>query len=207
MKSQCGKISVNMILVIMIVIIGILMGVLIFNKKDANVSQADSVTTSTTPDYQNPDVISTTDGFDDGLGRADNIKTPAPNADSDVDNIAVFMRDINNDGITDRITRTHHATGNAHDWDEYKIEIKKDNYFDNITPDGFRTTMGADCALRKIKFSFRPQFSVVIVSRPFHDTWNTPSVAEKTTYSIKDDKLIHGTPQPLSAVCDVAELF
>ena len=107
----------------------------------------------------------------------------------------------------DKITRTHVATGNDHDYDEYKIELNNNGALVNITPRGFRTTRGADCALRLIRFDFAPNFHVTIISRPFQDTWDTPSVATKTVYDLDGNVIVAGQSSNLSSVCDVTTLF
>ena len=146
--------------------------------------------------------------FTDGLGKPDDVTSiPLDEFGAGIDNIAVFNRDINNDNMPDRITRTHVATGNAHDYEEYKIELNKNGKFVDITPKGFRTTKGADCMLRRIQFDFLPHFSAKIISRPFQDTWDTPSVATKTVYELNDDIMAESGTQKMSSVCDVTELF
>lgn len=146
--------------------------------------------------------------FSDGLGVPDAvIRGTLDEFGAGIESVAEFNRDINNDGSMDRITRTHVATGNAHDYDEYKIELNNNGAMENITPKGFRTTHGADCALRLIQFHFEPTFGATIISRPFMDTWDTPSVATKTEYSLENNKLANGPAIKLSSVCDVTDLF
>ena len=123
------------------------------------------------------------------------------------ESVADFYYDINNDGTQDKITRTHIATGNDHDYDEYKIELNINGVMVNITPSGMRTTHGADCALRLIKFTFKPKFEINIISRPFQDTWDTPSMATQYIYRLNQNKIENISTKNLSNVCDVTKLF
>ena len=125
-----------------------------------------------------------------------------------VTNVAVFERDLDGDGRDDRITRTHVATENAHDYDEYKIELNRGNgeYVD-ITPDDFRTVQGADCALAKLQFEFTPTFRVVKIARPFRDTWATPTAAVRTVYAISNGEMVPTATRDAGTVCDVSQLF
>ncbi|MBR4859745.1 MAG: hypothetical protein IKV10_00420, partial [Alphaproteobacteria bacterium] len=153
MKLQHNRTLVNILLALIIAAVCILLFILTkgdFNKSDTTVAQY-SPTITRRPAINVPTDVS--DKFSDGLGTPDKItRGTLDEFGAGIESIAEFNRDINNDGKTDRITRTHIATGNAHDYDEYKIELNKNGKTQDITPQGFRTTRGADCALRLIQF-------------------------------------------------------
>lgn len=155
-----------------------------------------------------PIVRNTGGVFSDGLTSADGANRFAPDeTGAGITGVETFYYDINGDGTGDRITRTHHAVGTAHDWDEYTVELAFNGNWRNITPDGFRTTVGAECALQKLQFVFAPHFHIVHISRPWVDTWDTPSPAIKTIYEIRNNKLVPTQSVPMGTVCDVSELF
>ena len=119
----------------------------------------------------------------------------------------MFRRDINNDGRPDRITRRRVENGTAHFTYEYTIELNIDDEFVDITPDGFNTVEGAQCALGKLRFVFTPAFQVIKISRPWNETWTTPTPAKKDTFSIIQNQIHHIDSAAMPTVCDVAELF
>ncbi|MBE6459516.1 MAG: hypothetical protein E7009_00850 [Alphaproteobacteria bacterium] len=206
MKSQRGGTLVNVLLILMLAAICALM----FMMLKGDFSKSGTTTAHETPTISKPapSAIKPSGEFSDGLGAPDAvIRGTLDEFGAGIESVAEFNRDINNDGHMDRITRTHVATGNAHDYDEYKIEMNDNGIFSDITPKGFRTTHGADCALRLIQFHFTPAFGATIISRPFVDTWDTPSVATKTEYTLNTNKMIQGGTTKLSQVCDVSDLF
>ena len=119
----------------------------------------------------------------------------------------VYEYDINNDGKKDRITRTKNENGTPHFYYEYKIELNKNGTFADITPEGFRTTEGAECALQKLQFIFKPDFKVIKISRDWKESWETPSLAIQTTYNFSDGKIVPKAEKEMKIVCDVTELF
>lgn len=146
--------------------------------------------------------------FNDGLGKTkDKIGYKPDETGTGVTRIETFSFDINSDGQDDKITRIRHENGTAHFWDEYTIEINENNRFRTITTDDFRTINGADCALQKLKFVFKPKFQVIKISRPWVDSWTTPSMATQTTYELINNKMVMVETKKLSSVCDVADLF
>ena len=146
--------------------------------------------------------------FNDGLGKTkDKIGYKPDETGTGVTRIETFSYDINADGKNDKITRIHHENGTAHFWDEYTIELNENNRFRSITPDDFRTISGAECALQKLKFIFKPKFQVIKISRPWVQSWITPSIATQTTYELSNYKMIAVETKQLSNVCDVAGLF
>ncbi|MBO5740325.1 MAG: hypothetical protein J6R52_04670 [Alphaproteobacteria bacterium] len=205
MHSQCGGIKLNMLL---IVLMGALMatGYMLWNQKSESMGTNFS---AGSPQIQRPpqqENVNTP--FTDGLIQAISIKKHEPDeTGAGVTSTEIFAVDINNDGSLDRITKTHHESGTAHFWDEYKIELNQKGKYRNITPNGFRTTVGAECALQKLQFVFKPKFYVVKISRSWRDSWDTPSMATRTIYTIQNNKLIAGQPEQLESVCDVTELF
>ena len=146
--------------------------------------------------------------FNDGLGKTkDKIGYKPDETGTGVTRIETFSFDINSDGQDDKITRIRHENGTAHFWDEYTIEINENNRFRTITTDDFRTINGADCALQKLKFVFKPKFQVIKISRPWVDSWTTPSMATQTTYELINNKMVMVETKKLSSVCDVTDLF
>lgn len=206
MKSQQGGIAVNVLLMILLASVCALLFMLIngdFQKSGTNTAiESPTINNHITKSKKQ------SGAFSDGLGTPDTItRGLLDEFGAGIESISEFARDINNDGTPDLITRTHIATGNAHDYDEYKIEINNNGKMQNITPKGFRTTHGADCALRLIQFHFAPTFGATIISRPFADTWDTPSVANKTEYVMENNKLSQHQTTQLGSVCDVSDLF
>ncbi len=118
-----------------------------------------------------------------------------------------FVRDLDGDGHEDRITRRRIENGTDHFYYEYKIEINNGNGFTDITPGTLRTTEGAECALTKLRFEFAPRFQIIKISRPWRDSWVTPSMAQKIVYTLHDGRFQSSAPETLRAVCDVGELF
>lgn len=119
----------------------------------------------------------------------------------------IFYTDINNDNLKDRITRNKYENGTAHFYYEYKIELNTGNGFMDITPENFRTVEGADCALTKIQFIFKPQFSIVKISRDWQESWTNPTMATKYIYNLFGDKLKIIKTEQLKSICNVSVLF
>lgn len=203
MDSERGSIVLNVLLVIMIgLIIGL--GYLLWQQNSHTEIHVYGTDTA------QPAQQDTHNGeFTDGLGHADSTtQFTLDETDTGIASIEVFYVNINNDNITDRISRTHHENGTAHAWDEYKIELGRNgDGWRDITPDGFRTTQGAECALQKIQFIFQPKFRVIKISRPWDTAWDVPSMAKRTEYIMKNDTLIAEKSTDIGIVCDVAELF
>ena len=206
MKSQRGGLGLNVLLSLM------LAGAcaLIFMLINGDFKKTGTTTAQVSPKIvQHATVPASASGeFSDGLGSANTVtRGTLDEFGAGTESIDVFNRDINNDGKMDKITRTHIATGNDHDYYEYKIELNNNDKMIDITPKGFRTTKGADCALRLIQFHFTPTFGATIISRPFSDTWDTPSMATKTEYNLEQDKMTNRPTTKLNEVCDVTKLF
>ncbi len=207
MKSQRGSIGLNIMLVLMLAVIGILTYLLLNGGLPSGVSSHGAQSPTHTDMAPRPNAHKS-GGFTDGLPRPDSATEYELDEIGDgVSNVAVFNHDINGDGQIDRITRTHHESGNAHFYDEYRIELNNDGFYINITPDGFRTTQGAECALQKLRFSFQPKFSVTKISRNWVDSWNTPSPAKKTVYELRGRELVPVSTADMGTVCDVTDLF
>ncbi|MBE6461912.1 MAG: hypothetical protein E7006_03685 [Alphaproteobacteria bacterium] len=146
--------------------------------------------------------------FTDGLHNPNETSTyQLDETGAGISNQTIYYRDINGDGISDRITRSHYENGTSHYWDSYTIELVQNGKYRDITPENFRTTHGAECSLTQIQFSFAPKFQIVKISRPWHETWNSPSVATRTIYELSDNKLVISSQKKLQSVCDVTELF
>jgi len=210
MKQQRGSVALNILLVIMLIIIGVLIYLL---------ARGDKVQTGQTFGINSPGAVQSGDAqnrpvtkvaaeFTDGLG--------APNSSfgADLDEMGVgiastdiFDRDINGDGRPDRITRTRVENGTSHYYYEYKIELNNGAQYIDITPPDFRTVEGADCALKKIQFIFEPDFAAIVISRPWRDTWTTPTRATKTTYAISGGQMNISNATQMKTICDVSQLF
>jgi len=146
--------------------------------------------------------------FNDGLGNPDQVQRfVSVEDDAELVSIETFDIDINNDGVKDRITKSRFENGTAHFYYEYKIELNLDEQFVDITPDEFRTIEGADCSLRKLRFVFYPSFQVIKISRTWEDTWITPTLATRTIYKLKNNKLEIASTSALKKICNVSDLF
>ncbi len=203
MNSERGSIALNVLLVIMLgLIVGL--GYLLWQKNTHREIHALGVDSPQSAQHN----ISNGE-FSDGLIHANSTtQFPLDETGAGIDTIEIFSVDINDDNITDRISRTHHENGTGHAWDEYKIELGRNGgVWRNITPDGFRTTQGAECALQKIQFIFQPKFRAIKISRPWTQSWDSPSMAKRTEYVMQDDKLVAQDSVDVGVVCDVAELF
>lgn len=146
--------------------------------------------------------------FADGLRMANHVtEYELDEFDSGTASEEVFNRDINGDGRTDRITRTRVENGTSHFYYDYKIELNQNGQMVDITPDGMRTTEGAECALQKIRFVFKPDFQIIKISRPWSESWTTPTLATKTVYGLVNNELRVASTTPLKTVCNVEDLF
>ena len=203
MKSQSGKISVNVLLVLILCVAGVMGYMLLSDKSDTEISAHGSNSPHLNIKKTVKPIV-----FSDGLPRPDLVETyTLDETGSGIAKKEVFNIDINNDDFIDRITRTRHENGTAHFWYEYKIELNKNGVFFNVTPNGFRTTEGAECSLKKIQFIFEPEFKVIKISRPWETSWNTPTVATRTDYALKNGKLVQTAQKTLGSCCEVTELF
>ncbi len=207
MNTQRGSIGFNIMFAIMLVAIGVMLYILLGGKNPFVTSTNTVVSPTAIVDDTAPSRDANGE-FNDGLGVAD--AATAGELDeygAGIASIDVFNRDINSDGRIDRITRTRVENGTDHFYYEYKLELNTKNGYMDITPDGFRTTEGAECALRKLRFVFRPVFKIDIISREWADTWLTPTMATKTTYTFQHGELNASDAQQMRVVCDVADLF
>jgi len=163
-------------------------------------------------DVQDEPLIITNGGvgeeFNDGLRDPVSVHTFKPDEfGAGVVEVAAFSYDINEDGRPDKISRARQETGTAHFRYVYKVELNDGGKMVNITPKDLFTIEGAECALQKIQFSFKPDFSITKISRPLGEDWNTPTKSTKTVYSLWNDKLHTATVSEYKTVCDVSELF
>jgi hypothetical protein len=204
MKSQSGKISINILLMIILCAIGILVYVLVSQKSYTDISAHGT----NSPQLNMDKKVKATDVFTDGLPRPDSIETFAlDETGNGISRKEVFNIDINDDDFIDKITRTRNENGTAHFWYEYKIELNKNGVFFNITPNGFRTTEGAECSLQKLQFIFEPDFKVIKISRPWENSWDTPTIATRTDFVLRNGKIVQLSQNSLGSVCEVKELF
>ena len=152
--------------------------------------------------------VNTSSGFSDGLTNPDSVtKYPLDEYNVGIAEKSIYFVDINNDKKNDRITKTFVETGNAHSYYEYKIELKQNGEFVDITPENFRTVNGADCDLQQIQFVFKPQFKVILISRDMGENWIEPKRATRQIFKLNQDKIELSNVKMLQPVCDVKELF
>lgn len=206
-KSQRGGITFYAAMAILLVTIGILTYMLAMRR---STSESNTVIDVVSPVMSDGTTSATNDDdeFDDGLGRPNSVtQGTLDEFGAGIAETSVFNRDINNDGRPDRITRTRVENGTPHFYYEYRVELNTPDGYIDITPDGFRTTEGATCALQKLRFYFKPDFHVEKISRPWQETWVTPTMASRTNYAIKKDTFYAGASTQLRTVCDVSDLF
>lgn len=198
--------------VLLLVVIGILIYVLTrpapYSAQDFSRGVGSPIVADKTARTPQADITADFDKFDDGLSHP---SAETQNAPDDfgvgVTNVRVYRRDINNDGVPDRITRTHTENGTSHFTNEYKIELASDGGWVDITPDNFKTLEGADCAIQKLRFYFDPAFTVEIIGRNIANDYITPTMAYRTVYQMTDNRLIKISRTPIAEVCDVSGLF
>lgn len=204
--SESGNIGFNILLILILIAIGILAYVLFggdSSQRIRTIGVASPENTMIASEQESAPQI-----FTDGLNNPDFInQSELDELGEGISETAIFNIDINNDGKKDRITRTRHENATAHFFYEYKIELKNNNSYKDITPKGFRTTEGAECALGKLQFVFKPDFKVIKISRPWKTSWNSPSMATKTTYTIVKNTINQIDSVPVKEICDVTELF
>lgn len=205
-NNQSGSITFNILLVIMFLIIAVLIYIL---------AGGDLPKIGRTVGVQSPDVPTQTtdtnknDGiFSDGLSNPNfSEKYKLDEFGAGISERDIFDIDIDGDGQRDRITRTKNENGTSHFYYQYKIELNKNGEFVDITPDGFRTTEGAECSLQKLQFIFKPQFRVIKISRDWQDSWDTPTMATKIIYAFNNGNLNQIESSKMKVICDVKDLF
>lgn len=203
---QSGNITLNILLIILLIVIA----VLIYFLSGGQMPKIGQSGGTQSPDMPvSTDRNSTTNSvFSDGLSNSSfSEKYKLDEFGTGVSEKDIFDVDINGDGRNDRITRTRHENGTSHFYYQYKIELNQNGKFVDITPDGFRTTEGAECALQKLQFKFKPEFQVIKISRDWQDSWDTPTMATKTIYNIEKGSLQQVNVERMKTVCDVSDLF
>lgn len=198
--------------IVLTVVIGILIYILSANKhpqpQDSSIGVSSPAAQSKTADAPQPDLRDDFNNFNDGLARPSAETEIAPDDFGvGVTNVRVYSHDLNNDGVLDRITRTHIENGTSHFTNEYKIELASGSGWVNITPDNLKTIEGADCAIQKLRFYFDPAFTVEIIGRNMGDTYITPTMAYRTVYQMAGNRLMQISHAPIKEVCDVSGLF
>lgn len=201
-----GSTTLTVLLIVMLLIIGILIYFLAGGKIPENNKPAIAVDSpNQTFDTDIPQRSST---FNDGLRNPNFSEQYELNEFGEgVASKEIFDIDINGDGHKDRITKTKNENGTPHFYYEYKIELNNKGTFVDITPNGFRTTEGVECALQKLQFIFNPEFRVIKISRNWEETWENPTIATKTVYAFSDGNLKEISKTETKSVCDVSELF
>lgn len=200
-NSQSGRINVSLLIVLIIIV---LVGLVVFIGTRRKTPQGQVPVTDATETVSVP----AAQLGHDGLGRADaTTRYPLDEFGAGIASRDVFMRDINGDGIADRITRTRVENGTDHYYDDYKLELRVGDSWQDITPADFRTIESAECALQRFVFVFDPTFQVIKISRPWRDSWTTPTMATRTVYRLGGAHLRAGEAKPLKEICNVADLF
>jgi hypothetical protein len=118
-----------------------------------------------------------------------------------VSHLATYFIDINNDSKKDKIIRGYFSVISAHGYAFYELYL---NNGEKIAE--FRTVEGADCFLEAYKFQFNP-FVLTKASRPWSETWATPTPTKIEKYKIIDDKLEKVSEKSGPEICDVRELL
>lgn len=165
-----------------------------------------------------PEIIT---GFDDGLYKPWKVE----NGVLDQFGEGVISREIYKgvfgmQKIPYTIEKANIATNGRENFAEYKVVIHKKSGENNatfsdhqkqvildVTPQDLNTINGADCSLKRIKFGFDPSLTITVISRPFIDTWITPSMATMKRYTLKDNKMELIESKEIGVICDVTELF
>lgn len=210
-KQQSGNVLLNILLIIMFIIIAVLIYILAGGKmpkfqRSAGVQSPNMELADKQNSVQQ--MIKNPAEFSDGLTNPDfSQQYQLDEFGAGVAERDIFDIDINNDGRRDRITRTRNENGTSHFFYQYKIELNQNGQFVDITPDGFRTTEGAECALQKLQFVFQPEFKVIKISRDWDTSWDTPTMAYRTVYTINNNELSAHEKTKLKTVCDVTDLF
>ena len=209
MNKERGSVAINVILIILLVVIGVLVYVMARNGRDGGVRGIGVTSPVVVTDAPRAEgAPANARRFSDGLGTASQSTRYTLNEFGEgVESIDVFIRDLNGDAMPDRIIRTRVENGTAHFYHEYKIELGDANGYTDITPDDLRTVRGAECALQQIQFVFKPDFQIIKISRPWRDSWTTPTLAVKTVYGLSNGALRQIQRVPLKLVCDVSDLF
>ncbi len=221
--NESGGVVLNVMLATMLALIGVLVYMLVQDKKIESIHSVglqspavvidDAPTPATVPMDTEPrshepiheePQVEFTDGLTNPVTTEKFSTTEFGEGLSQRD---VFTPDINKDGRRDRITRIHNENGTGHDYDEYKIELNINGKYKTITPNDMRTVVGAECALTKFQFVFEPQFRVIKISRPWQDSWDTPTVATKTIYVLNGKKMHEISSEELGTMCDVSAAF
>ncbi len=202
MENKRGGISLTWGIVLILIIVGVMIYTLVPTRNPSNIETARGTQTPSVSQHTSGDMFS--DGLHNPHQVAHGTLDETGNGISEQE---IFYTDVNQDNFTDKIIRTHYENGTGHAWDEYNIQIVQNGQYVDITPSDFRTVNGADCALQKIQFVFHPDFQIIKISRPWVDSWNTPSMATRTLYEIKNDRLVLKKSETLRTVCDVTELF
>lgn len=206
-NQESGNITFNILLIIMFIIIAVLIYILAGGKIPKFTKNNTGVQSPEMPIVQ-PSAMQQSAGFSDGLTKPDfSEQYPLNEFGEGISERDIFDIDVNGDGQRDRITRTRNDNGTSHFYYQYKIELNENGKFVDITPDGFRTTEGAECALQKLQFVFNPDFQVIKISRNWDTSWDTPTMATRTMYTFNNGEMISHTPQQMKIVCDVSDLF
>lgn len=208
--SQSGSTTLTVLLVIMVFVIGALIYILLTQSgpQHPRHSNIDLETEQTAPATPRQSERAGNYAFDDGLKNPDSsTRYTLDEMGTGLASTDIFNLDINADGHKDRISRSLYENGNDHFYYDYKIELNLNGDYVNITPEYFRTTEGAECALQKLRFTFRPNFQVIKISRPWEESWITPSIATKTTYKFLNNNLNEISTIPLKEICNVSDLF
>lgn len=212
MQDTTTNISRTLLTIVLVAIIGILVYILTTNvshrPQDSSIGVGSPMAINKTAPNLRDALTDDFDNFNDGLTNPD---TETQNAPDDfgvgITNVRVYNHDLNNDGVLDRITRTHIENGTSHFANEYKIELASGSGWIDITPDNLKTIESADCAIQKLRFYFDPVFTIEIIGRNIGDTYITPTMAYRTVYQMTNNRLMQISHAPVKEICDVSGLF
>ncbi|MCR4917636.1 MAG: hypothetical protein K5912_01685 [Alphaproteobacteria bacterium] len=201
MKKNISKWTGIVVLLVMVVV-----AVILVSKSN---EKSNSKTNALGDFYQENSDKPQKTGFVDGLTNPETVTVFEPDISTGggIVEIAMYSIDINNDGVPDTITRTRENIPPVNVKYTYKIELNSGEQRVNVTPDGFQTVLGANCAVKKLMFSFEPDFSVTVIERPLGKTWDTPTKTTETVYTLWGNRMHIATQKQDKIICDVADLF
>lgn len=209
MQDAQTNILRTIVTIALVVVIGILVYIMTTHQssqyQDTNILLTSPMAQRDTP---RQDISDDFDKFDDGLARPSAERETEPDEFGiGITSVRIYSHDLNNDGLMDRITRTHIENGTSHFTNEYKIELASDVGWVNITPENFNTIESADCAIQKLRFYFDPVFTVEIIGRNIDENYITPTMAYRTVYQMTNNRLMRISHAPVTVTCDVSGLF
>lgn len=212
MQDSATNVPRTIITIALTVVIGILVYIMTKpapqQSQDNSIGVGSPVAIDKTQFAPRRDITDDFDKFNDGLASPSAEQETEPDDFGvGITNVRIYNHDLNNDGVLDRITRTHIENGTSHFTNEYTIELASGSGWINITPENFNTVESADCAIQKLRFYFDPVFTVEIIGRSIGETYATPTMAYRTIYQMTNNRLMQISHAPITEICDVSGLF